>query len=83
MISLRKVARFQLCYHNLLERDLDVVYKIEFQPFLSIRFIHKLNIMYIFDIANKILDSKYHLYHKNLVTLQLAKYLFPRDLDES
>ncbi len=83
MMSLHKIARFQLGYHNLLERDLDHVHVFGLQPICVISFIQKLNIMVLFDMVEKILARNYRLSHNFFVTLRLAKYLFPRDLDES
>lgn len=82
MVSLRKVARFQLGYNTLLERDLDYNHSVEIQGFHADCYNLILNRILVFRLIGQIFPNLSHLFQNKFVTLCLAKALFPRDLDD-
>ena len=82
MVSLRKVARFQLDYNTLLEKDLDYNHHIEIQSFHTDCYDLILNKVHFFGLIGQIFPNLSHLFQNKFVTLYLAKALFPRDLDD-
>ena len=81
MISFHKVARFQLDYHNLLERDLDCRYVSINEEVSNEILIQVLNKQFGLSRLRQFYEPKYRSSQNKCVNLRLVKSLFPRDLD--
>ena len=81
MVSLHKVARFQLGYNTLLDRDLECNQQVEIQGFHAGCYEKILNKILVFRLIDQIYPNLSHVFQNIFVTLYLVKALYPRDLD--